>query len=113
LVTISALKAQIKTMFMKKRQEIKYAIAVLVFGAVVVLIHFIAAQKSETSLRRITEVQALEILINKVESSTLTLSYEDGDARTFTAEIKKVSQAFESSSEDFSIAARSALQNIS
>ncbi len=96
---------------MKKRLEIKYAMAVLVFGAAVVLIHFIIAQKSQRALARMTEVHALEILIINVESSTRLLTYDDGEINTLTAQMKKIFQAYESSSDDIFIAAHGALQN--
>jgi PAS domain S-box-containing protein len=95
---------------MKNRQGVTYAIAVLVLGAAVLLIHFFIAQKSQRPLARTTEVNGVEMLLNEVESST-RLTYDDAKTNSLPEQVKKVLQAYESSSEDI-FGAQSELQTL-
>jgi F0F1-type ATP synthase membrane subunit a len=85
---------------MKNRQAVNYAIAVLVFGAAVLLIHFFIAQKSQRPLARMTEVNAIEMLLDEVESSVELHTYANAKTSSLLEQVKKLVQAYEASSEN-------------
>jgi PAS domain S-box-containing protein len=85
---------------MKNRQAVNYAIAVLLFGAAVLLIHFFIAQKSQRPLARMTEVNAIEMLLDEVESSVELHTYANAKTNSLLEQVKKLVQAYEASSEN-------------